>query len=818
MTLINDPDLNPINATYNMAVKGFLAYSAVPTPAVGDKYLAKDGNFPTNAAHTTFMAAGSLALCVATAPDVWVALNAPNGMRLADSSTGIIWLRSPSTNTSYPGWDPIEAWLDIVADPNAADVSGPLNTLFTTVAAISNSIPVYLGPTQNLASWPFTPKGWQITHAVTNKAANPVICRAPIYWMGTTTGDVALTVGDPTRPNESSTAMRSEYWLEYSNNYTSNYNTLTTGLQIVNLSGTRFTVKSRFFWMGVEVKAIGGANNGCGFNDIDVMSVYGCLKGVGWTANTGFINENTFHMGDMSHNIVTDVGSVAMLRINFTVGEANGNKWYSGPGFEATAESTGSNFIELVGTATGNAVYANEFHGIRFDGPVVPTFINCGGSFSMAGNLFNIAYFQPGSFPSFAGSNAAAVTACSLNNFEFPLDDPRAGRFDGQPLVKIGRSNMTQRTDTDGVRIQAPARGKFYLRQNPVFFNLSPWQNETKGGYGQLTADSIQLIPGAIAILGVFIDVRNTPRKFLNKLLFRVNLGTDPASAARIGMTVFGPDGQTFIGSANDVQTQSDGSLNGMTYSGPGWGYGADSTQKNASFEVSWSSNVGFIYLSCTGGTATANIVDMAVYAPADSGVVPLYNSLDIPFIPGVSGPPPVSPAGMGAALLGQDPVRSAGSDDHGDHAGQSGCGHDRGGTRLLDRPGGLPQRRRRHDAGQCAALHRHGDEHDDLQSGRRYDRLQRLHRRRRRVAGLHPARSDGAGHAADRCDRHGGGVGADRVRHLGGAQLLTRPSNATAPGRNRARWTVDLISYLRKEPKHDPRQRRRPRSHQRHL
>src|ERR1700753_2909906 len=95
MPLITDTDLAPTNATYDMAVDGYVNHAAA-TVAVGKKYIAKDGNYPNGSGG--FLAVGALALCTVTSPETWVALNAPAGMRLADSSTGIIWLRNGAAN------------------------------------------------------------------------------------------------------------------------------------------------------------------------------------------------------------------------------------------------------------------------------------------------------------------------------------------------------------------------------------------------------------------------------------------------------------------------------------------------------------------------------------------------------------------------------------------------------------------------------------------------------------------------------------------------------------------------------------------------
>jgi hypothetical protein len=640
MPLVNDAGLDPNNVTYDMAFDGRKLHAGL-IPAIGNKYITLDGSFPDGSGG--FLPQGALALCTATSPETWVALHAPSGMRLADSSTGLIWLRTAVANT----WNAVEGWLDIVADPSQADVSTALNTLITNAAAISFSIPIYLGPTTFPGG---TANGWRIQAQINNADNNPMICYGPIVWNTATIpfgNTCAVRVGRNTKIVGYNSPIRSYYWVVGDPN-PNNYQYGLNGVEFMNCGETFAVAVAYNFRIGVNLIGDNDGRTmtafGCATNHIE-LETYGCLKSVGWTCQNGpsFVNENYLYYSDATHNDSTvTTHSVAVLSCKFgpAGGEANGNKWYAGPSDEAAVASSAPglyNFIEIITdpmATAGAGLLANEFHGIRIDTQINPTFIYFANTppagvpgATVTGNLFNFAYVRETYWPIFAGvtGNEAAVTACAFNTFEMPYFEPHAGRYEGHPLVKIGRSNMTQRLNSGSLVVQAPARGKFWLRQSMSF------ANETNANYGQLTANSVQLAPLGVSFLGVFIDVRNTPFSFLNKMLVKANLNSAPGG--RLTAIVYKPDG-TVISSASDFQTYSGGTLNAFTYGGASvWGMGGDMTLTTSAVELAWSQNVGFLFVGVSGGTVQADLVDIEVFAPGDSGATLLTNSMAMPVL-----------------------------------------------------------------------------------------------------------------------------------------------------------------------------------------
>jgi len=516
------------------------------------------------------------------------------GLPLTTGVTGVL----PSANGGLVG----ASILSYGASTASADNGPAINAAIAAVYAGTVSGPVII------------PDGvWKATTQIDNPHIVDVISQGCIRWDGSGSSAIRIGLYSTVNPVTPSAITKSTYCVTRGSvNYADAY----AGIEIVNVAFGMFTLKSEYFYSGVDLVGSGtGLYAGTEYNHIWFSGLYGNLKNVRirtavGTDTRGYVNENWLYGANAGHNTsyADAVASAVTFELN-GIASVNSNKWFSGPIGEQATSTGGVALFEFSGAATGTAVVNNEFYGIRVDTSATMTGFLLNGSYSVHNNKFHFAYAENTALTWVAGSNAAAITKFSLNEIErigYPSLTKAAA------VSSFDRTMLVARTSGGNPIVQAPPNGLF---------------KRTYGDYGyqmEAVATSSATLPTTSSVsindssaLGVLVDVRNQPYTYLRKLTAWLP-GT--ATGGRWIVEAFSTDGSTIVTSTDDIQFSPSLSLTASNYF-------LATVDSVLPLQVSWGSNVGFLFIGRRTGTAASVFNELKILAPVGSGVAPLRDA-----------------------------------------------------------------------------------------------------------------------------------------------------------------------------------------------
>jgi len=439
------------------------------------------------------------------------------------------------------------------------------------------------------------------TYAFATGLTNPDL--VPIYGPGklkfTGSGENAITFGNTSTFHLNDTTMPSNIWLERS---TTDWTDQFSGIVLDNAFEMSLTVHIDGFYHGLKLR---GTSSGCNYNKIFIDSIEQCQSNIVLHASTsGNVNQSTFIGGrinnDSSTSSANDIYGVEM--INDSGNKINGHQFINtsielnnvGAGttscFHGSGTETAIADRNLVtGLRMENTDYLLSGKGLQ-NNTIITTYDDS--ALSTETDIIN-------------GDDAASDRILSDNEIKLA----RGNMFSDSAyeIVNIGRQSIVHNEDGGSNEyVSAPACGAVWDE------SAYTWLRRCRG---VVEHDSFQLGTNA-DVLGVLFDVSEVAEDHLRKMSIKIHAA---ATGGRLAAVCF--DASFAL-----LSTEADCSL-GYYAAGEYYRSGSDITIESSETTVTFSSNVKYVFLGVTNGTAAADIMHMSYHALGQSDIKIVYDS-----------------------------------------------------------------------------------------------------------------------------------------------------------------------------------------------